>query len=213
MKPNTTLDNIIRPPLLILSLCFVLVLITESIRKYDIEAQLETGKTSTMSEQTVDARAASLAPLSDYAEVVQRPLFMQDRRPFVPEQVAATNTPVKKAPVRRQGNDNFSLSAIIITDEKRIALIQSGRNKTLQKVAQGEQLEGWTVSDIQAGKISLKRGSETRELELAVKGSPKQSNARNKQAAKAREAAASVAIAEKAAQDPAHASPAPAAKN
>ena len=117
-----------------------------------------------------------LSPLSEYSQIIERPLFREDRRPFVPvETVVEENKRKGKSPVSRMKPDELLLLAVIITNETRIALIQSGRNKKIRKVIVGEVIDDWTLDDVQPGLISLKKGDEVKTLELLIKSSPKQS--------------------------------------
>jgi len=127
-----------------------------------------------------------LSPLSDYVQIIERPLFRKDRRPFVPdESVVDEKKQKRKSSVSRMKPDELHLSAVIITNETRIALIQSGRNKKIQKVILGEVIDDWTLDDVQPGLISLKKGDEVKTLELLIKSSPKQIPSKSKRTVKA----------------------------
>ena len=106
--------------------------------------------------------------LEDYAGIIERPLFSPDRKPYEAEVVEAkpnrpvpVNTPLTK-------REDYSLSAVIITDDKRMALIETKNGKKIHRLREGEELDGWTLTDVQPARVSLKKGSEVKELELAV---------------------------------------------
>ena len=47
-------------------------------------------------------QANVIPPITDYTEIIERPLFMQDRRPYVPDEtVAAVKPPQQKTRGRR----------------------------------------------------------------------------------------------------------------
>lgn len=124
-------------------------------------------------------------PLSNYAAIIERPLFMRNRQPYVvDETVAETKNKGKSARDRRKIKDDFLLSAVIITKEKRIALIQTGRDRKIQKVNLGEAIDDWTLADVQSDEILLSKGNEIKKLELLVKSSPKQSTTGSGRSAK-----------------------------
>ena len=107
-------------------------------------------------------------PITTYQEIVSRPLFTNTRRPNIPEEIT-----VKVDVSRKIASEQYLLSAVVITKNKRIALIQSNRIKEPQKVALGEILDGWILSDIQPRQITLERNGEIKKLELEIIPSPK----------------------------------------
>ena len=74
--------------------------------------------------------------------------------------------------------NEYFLSAIIITNNKRIALLKSKRNKRLQKLNEGDELNGWTLTDIQPAQVSLLKGTEIKLMDLEVKGFSQQTDAK-----------------------------------
>lgn len=115
-----------------------------------------------------------IKPLSEYAMITRRPLFNEDRKPYIESKpVVEVKKPAKKKPVREAKKKQIvKLSAVIITEDKRIALVQAGGERQLQKIMQGEEVNGWTLADVQPGYITLNMGDETMNIELEVKGSP-----------------------------------------
>ena len=107
-----------------------------------------------------------LSPISYYDEIVERPLFREDRRPYVPKAIAAPE-PQRPEPNRRK-EEEFKLSAVIITDDSRLALIEHGGSHKMERFRQGENLNGWLISHVEARRVILERGTETRILELNV---------------------------------------------
>jgi hypothetical protein len=49
--------------------------------------------------------------------------------------------------------------------------LQKGREKALQRVSLGETIDGWTLEDVSSHSIRLKKGKETKDLELEIKNS------------------------------------------
>lgn len=110
-----------------------------------------------------------VASLDDYAAIIERPLFSEDRRPYEPEVAEAApdrpagpvNTPVTK-------REEYSLSAVIISGDKRIALIETRNGKKIHRLREGEDLDGWTLTEVQPARVSLNKGGEVKDLELRV---------------------------------------------
>lgn len=110
-------------------------------------------------------------PLETFSEMVERPLFREDRRPFVPQ------APTRPEQPRDTGPDitsQISLSAVIIDEDERIALVERKRDRKLQQLRQGEKFNGWTLTDIHANSIAMQKGQEARQIELTVKLSQQQ---------------------------------------
>ena len=110
-------------------------------------------------------------PPETFSEIIERPLFMDTRRPYV----APVSTDANKHKGLRQTEPDIltliSLSAIVITNEKRIALIEDNRTGKLQQLHQGEMYGGWTLTDVGTNSIAMQKGPDTRNMELIVKQS------------------------------------------
>ena len=119
--------------------------------------------------------------IEDYDEIIERPLFYNTRRP-IPEQdevVEATSGKPGRT-VARQNNE-LLLSAVIIKGEQRIALIQTDRGRSTEKVTIGGSIDNWTLTAIEPHKVSLSRDGEVKTLELLVKQSPIKPLVKNRQ--------------------------------
>lgn len=108
--------------------------------------------------------------ISEFDEVINRPLFFADRKPYV---YVAPEKPIKPSRQKKKTipkkTEQYSLNAVIITPERQLAIIQSGRGKTLQRLSLGEEIEGWTLETIEPRSVLLKKGNETKSLELEIK--------------------------------------------
>lgn len=99
-----------------------------------------------------------MPPLSSYAEIVERPLFNETRRP-----PPAPETPVVAAQINPT---QFRLEGTALTAKQRVAVLRDTRTNQLHRLAEGDQLDGWQVSSVQAGTIALSQGAQTLQLEL-----------------------------------------------
>ncbi len=171
---NETLAKAVKITLLCLGVICTGLLLYELNRDYSLDSsELATNTDEPDTQETEQLR--ELLAQSEYTEIIERPLFMADRRPFVPDtSVAEEEIQQRQRPVRARDNSNqeYLLSAVIITEDKRIALLSSRQNRKLQKVALGDKIDGWTMTDIQSRQVSLTRGTEVKVLELLVKKSP-----------------------------------------
>jgi type II secretory pathway component PulC len=115
-----------------------------------------------------------IPPLSSFNEITDRPLFFENREPFVylePEEEDKIPKKTVNKPTVKKQQQKFMLNAVIITADQRIAIIQSGRGRDLHTISMGESIEGWTLDEVEYGSVKLTNDGETQYLELEVKGS------------------------------------------
>lgn len=109
--------------------------------------------------------------ISEFSEMIERPLFFEDRKPFVYIELeqAAPVTKRQQKKILLSQNQQYSLSAVMIKPDKQIAIIQSGKNKTLQRLTLGESIDNWVLEKIEPHSVLLKNGNETKHLELEIR--------------------------------------------
>jgi hypothetical protein len=100
----------------------------------------------------------SLPALSSFASATERPLFSPSRRPAAR---AADNTGVWSS---------FVLAGIIVTPQSRQALVSHGKPPTIAHLAEGQTVEGWTVSAIYPDHVVFSDQRTEHELRLIDKG-------------------------------------------
>lgn len=141
----------------------------ELVRPYRLSSAALSTNQDALAVSEIQARVnRPILPPEAFSEIVERPLFMENRRPFMPP---ASTEPKRPHQAEPDISTQISLSAIVITDNKRIALIENSRNKKLQKLQQGETFNGWTLTDIETNSIAMQKGPDTRRIELTVKPS------------------------------------------
>ena len=157
------------------SLCIMLIIILwfELNTADSIIEEIDQGGSGTVSKDRKPDIDVSIFPeIVAFDEVIQRPLFSETRLPFVaPELEQTVAKPRQKTRQSPKKQEQLSLSAVVITPDQQIAILQSGRNKSLQRIALGELIDGWTLEDVTSHSIRLKKGEETKNLELEIKGS------------------------------------------
>ncbi|HSX61137.1 MAG TPA: type II secretion system protein N [Tahibacter sp.] len=114
----------------------------------------------------IDTEAVVMPPDSEFAEVRQRPIFNDDRKPTpIVEDVKVVDAPT--APL------NITLTGIILTPDVKLAMVRdNGKNEAVSlRVGMplpGEQA-GWTLTEIRSRSVVFKNPQdETSEVELEV---------------------------------------------
>lgn len=105
----------------------------------------------------------TMKPLDDFSEIAQRPLFIPSRRPLPPD-----TEPPRPGP-RKAERHRFTLKGVVIVGDERMAVlvIQRRRSRTVLRVVEGQQIDGWLVEAIMPDRVVLRQG-ETRE-EVALR--------------------------------------------
>ena len=103
-----------------------------------------------------------LPPLTQYRAIVERPLFIASRRPNRARPVETSTPRPSAAPQLKK----YQLTAVIITGDQRLAIIQNKRTRSMLRLRVGDELESWRVEAISADTVRLRYGSESRVLVL-----------------------------------------------
>ena len=126
-----------------------------------IESRLESNPAD-----TIDAslpRTAYITPdIKTYDEILERPLFLEERAPPVQPDPVQARPKVKKTPLRLQ------LEGVAITPEIRVAVVRDLGNKKLLKLEEGMKHQGWVLESVNTASATFKHGEQTEELTLAV---------------------------------------------
>ncbi len=92
----------------------------------------------------VDLKEIVFPEITAFDEIIERPLFNKTRLPFEAQKSEQTVVNTTKNNTRaRNKQEQYSLSGVVMTPDKQIAIIQSGRGKDLQRVALGETIDGY----------------------------------------------------------------------
>jgi len=155
--------------LLLLAGCGVLVLILvlegvlHRVESAAVQAPPRLDTPIDIAAPTDAEQAFSLKAPDEYAEIVERPLFQEGRRPgkaSAEDSSAAAHTPF-----------NFKLMGVIVTPRERTALLLDAKNK-YKRARANTVVGGWKVVEIGADRVTLQQGDDTRELPL-LKPKPK----------------------------------------
>ena len=148
------------------------VMVYEWVRPYRFSADppLPVPDASTPAETALPANRP-VAALDTFSDITERPLFREDRRPVAP---AAPTVPERRRDTGPDITSQIYLSAIVINEDERIALIERKQDRKPQQLKEGEKFNGWTLNRIRAGDITMQKGQVTRQIALTVRLSPQQ---------------------------------------
>ena len=100
------------------------------------------------------APASLVVPDRDsLAVIVERPVFSESRRP-----VASVEGPALTL--------DFTLVGVVISDRERSAIVQSPHGGTVWRLAEGEEVGGWTIVDIAPDHIVVRHDTTEAEMPL-----------------------------------------------
>jgi general secretion pathway protein N len=111
---------------------------------------------------SADGLLLEAPPKEDYASVVERPLFLPDRRPPPDEPEAE---PIAE-PEQLTELDGLDLTAVVITPTVVSAWVRDPQAPELARLRLGDDFSGWTVKTIEPARLVLERQGETHELHL-----------------------------------------------
>ena len=115
----------------------------------------------------IDAGQSSIPPEAQFAEIQQRPIFNEDRKPTPPAPPEGDKPPVAAVPL------NITLTGIVLAPAARLAMVQDNAKNEAVTLRIGMPLPGdqqvWTLSEIKNRSVVFKnQADETAEVELQV---------------------------------------------
>jgi general secretion pathway protein N len=102
----------------------------------------------------------SLPALNSFASITERPLFSPNRRPAARSADSVGDWA------------SFALTGIIITPQTREALVSHGKPPKIAHLAEGQTVDGWTVSAIYSDHVVFNDRFNEHELRLIDKSAP-----------------------------------------
>jgi len=110
----------------------------------------------------------SESTLEEYNELVERPLFFNERRPVVPGEDAAEEPETEKQALKEI---SLKLIGIIDIPDTVYALFQDPKAKPdesqFKRLKQGDDINGWTLKEIKSDRVIISSGTDTEEILLA----------------------------------------------
>jgi len=104
-------------------------------------------------------RPAEQPTISAFAEIVTRPLFMPSRRP-------QSATPDTKTAVTGPRSDTFDLVGVMISANRRMALLRSRSTREVSLVIEGQKIAGWEVRTIKPTAVIIGQGDDSELIKL-----------------------------------------------
>lgn len=106
-----------------------------------------------------EKRSFAMPPLRSFADVLARPLFVETRRP-----------PILSAPANDGRSSAFTLVGIVISTHERLALVEHGQPPRVERLSEGQEIDGWTVEKILPDRVVLARADAR--IEVKAKDGP-----------------------------------------
>lgn len=145
-------QRLLRPPWFVLGCCGVLALVV-AFETVPVSRDAPTAAVSSLTQRAAYKPPRFVVPPeSRYREIAERPLFVPDRRPQsnpAPEQGTVANP------------QDFILEGVVLSPERRAAIIQYGKPPKHASVLEGTVVEGWHVEHIDEARVLLSAGGRT----------------------------------------------------
>lgn len=108
-----------------------------------------------------------LPGVNEYQQMVERPLFLESRRPPPPKSEEPP-TPPSPPPPEKATPVNFKVMGILSTPEGRMALIADAKGK-YKRLKAKDSLDGWQISEIKPDRLLIEQGPFKEDLSLLKK--------------------------------------------
>jgi hypothetical protein len=119
------------------------------------DPQASSGRTEKPVESLSDTPLQNPA-ISTFAEIVERPLFTQSRRP-----APKKDTKVAEAAVKPE---TLELIGVIISPAGRMALLRTLATSEIVRAVEGQNVGGWEVHTIKPTQVVLRQGDDSQVL-------------------------------------------------
>jgi hypothetical protein len=107
-------------------------------------------------------------PLSTFAEIVERPLFAQSRRPAPKKETKVAEAAPKP--------ETFELIGVVISPAGRMALLRTIATSEIVRAVEGQSVGGWEVRAIKPTQVVLQQGNESDVIKLNDAAAPATKN-------------------------------------
>ncbi len=129
----------------------------------------QSAESGTTSIEAMPVPLFALVDRESFSETLTRPLFMPNRRPA---EAAAQESAAPAPRAAKTKPNRYTLAAVIIVGDERIALLTDTATGGLNRVREGESLAGWQVEAIRPDGAVLSNGDIREELALRHFGPP-----------------------------------------
>ncbi|MFQ5935617.1 MAG: hypothetical protein ACE5LB_04335 [Acidiferrobacterales bacterium] len=97
-------------------------------------------------------------PMREYAEIVKRPLFDASRRP--------PRIEAKQKPDNRNALRQLTLTGVVMTPQRKFAILHDKRQRQMMRVEQGAPIAGWSLHEVRPDSVTFRKGAATHEMRL-----------------------------------------------
>lgn len=158
-----------------LAICSVLLFLLLFVQDHYIEnyrvqifQEIENVESAGFALQEIPGSPLSERSLEEYTELVERPLFFNERRPIVPGADADEEPEAIKKALKEI---SLKLIGIINVPGSVYALFQNPKAKPdenkFKRLKQGGDVNGWTLKEIKSDRVIISSGTGTEEILLA----------------------------------------------
>ncbi|MDX1540542.1 MAG: hypothetical protein R3349_03975, partial [Geminicoccaceae bacterium] len=102
-------------------------------------------------------------PPNLFTVISERPLFAPSRRPYIPPATVEPAAGPAEAPLEPLAAE---LVGVMLTGERRAALVQREGSASVERLAVGQSIDGWLIEEVEPRYALLRRGGEEQVLEL-----------------------------------------------
>jgi hypothetical protein len=143
----------------------MIVIYTEWRNMGDIDSSLESKNNKKINLTTdtgvLNSISQSNIAITQFAEILNRPLFVQGRMPFEEEQ-QEKNIMTNLSPLK------LSLEGIVISPVSSVAVARDLTNNTIIRIGVGMQHNGWRLKNVEAQSAEFERGGEIQTIKIEV---------------------------------------------
>ena len=144
----------------LLSVVFVSQWLHYRHQRTDLKKLLATKVEARMEDQGVEEQHFELPSLEEYSATVERPLFMEGRRPATVEANESEAAPVEKKPLA------VKLMGVVFAPKETLGLFVDAQGK-YKRLRINDSIGGWKVTGIEADKAIMEQDGAKEELKLA----------------------------------------------
>ena len=105
--------------------------------------------------------------ISQFSEILNRPLFVQGRMPYEEEKIENISAPVM-SPLR------LSLEGVVLSPESRVAVVKDLSTNEIIRLGVGISHNGWRVQSIEPQTVEFERNGEVQSINIELANEPKE---------------------------------------
>ncbi len=129
-------------------------------KEADLKKLLASKVETQVKAETAEAPHVELPGLEDYTATIERPLFMEGRRPVTEEAAASEPTAVEKKPL------TVKLMGVIFAPDATMGLFVDAQGK-YKRLHLHDSIGGWKLAEIKADRVVMEQDEAHEELKLA----------------------------------------------